>query len=268
MKILTIIVIAAVAYILYKLITGTLAKKKEKNVGIGEAAKEYVKDASEPTPRVDSKAAETYPAKSLGGQPQFYNEVDHNYGRFLGMFRTATDMADDRVIHNNCYRIRYLKDVTYFWWFKSSKEEITPCVFRPGIDVISKHVGEETGVPSEGLVIIKRSMDGQRLQRGEQERYRMMLLHEKNYSKMLADMLLSLQDRQRLAHMDPGSKEYVDTMVEMLQRTKKIQDAAGGRSSGGDNMFNNPYSQEMYGAEDTTPSNTGSEGGDGLWRLG
>jgi hypothetical protein len=263
------VLIAAVAigsYLLYKTIRGILAKRKEKNTGILDATKQHFKEQTTPSPRVDKKAAEENAPKSLGGTPQFYNEVDHTYGRFLGMFRTDADMGDSRVIHNNCFRIRYLQDVTYFYWFKGSKEVISPCVFRPGIDVISKQPGEEAGVPTEGLVVIKRSMDGQRLLRGDHERYRSMLLAEKSYSQMLADMLLSVQDRQRLAHMDPGSKDYVDTMVEMLQRTKKIQEAAGGRQRDDSFGLNNPYSSELYGAEDTTPPP--GTGDDSLWKLG
>lgn len=238
---------------------------RRNSISLVEAGQEHFKDQLTPTPRVDKKASEEWSPKSLGGQPLYYNDVDHSYGRFVGLVRTETDRADPRIIHNNCFRVRYLKDVKYFWGIKASKEYTTPCVFRPGIDIHNKSPGEEDGVPSEGLVIIKRSMDGQRLARGEGERYRSLLLQEKGYNRMLSDMLLTVQQKNKLAHMDPTSKEYVDAMVQMLQRTKKIQDAAGGRSGGNDFGLANPYSQEMYGAEDNTPSAGGDEG---LWRLG
>jgi hypothetical protein len=262
-----IIIIGAIiaGYYLIKVIRAIIQKRREKDVTIAKAAAEVAKESAEAEPRVDKKAAETWSPKSLGGQPLYYNEVDHTSGRFLGLFRTDADMADERIIHNDFYRIRYLYDVTYFWWFKASKEATTPCVFRPAIDVISKQPGEEAGVPAEGLVIIRRSMDGQRIVTGVGERYKHLLLQERSFSKMLADMLIGMEDKQRLAFMDPGSKEYVEHMTQMLQRTKKIHDAASGRSGGDGFGLGAPYAQEMYGAEDTTPSPGGEEG---LWKLG
>ena len=131
-------------FIVFKIITGTLAVKKERNLGLMEAGKEYVADQAKPTDRVDKKDAEFAAAKSLGGQPLYYNEVDHTFGRFVSLFRTDADMADERVIHNDCYRVRYLKDVTYFWFIKASKEAVTPCVFRPGVDLVALQPGQES----------------------------------------------------------------------------------------------------------------------------
>ena len=231
------------------------------------ASKVYFQNFMKPTPRLEPKAAEVYDAKGLGGQPVFYNEADYSFGRFVSMFRTEEDLADERVLHNNLYRIRYLKDVRYKIFLKGSVEDVTPCVFRPGIDVISLSPGEAAGVPTEGLVILRRSLCGTRLATGLGERYRSLLLAEKGRSNMLSDMLFMVQDKQRLAHMDPGSKEYVEEIVEMLKRTKKIQDAAGGRERGGDGLgFGSPYSQEMYGDDST--SSGGSGGDDGLWKFG
>ena len=99
---LLIVIILVSVYALYRLITGILAKRKAKKLGMVEAGKEYFKDQATPEPRTDKKAAEEWSPKSLGGQPLYYNEVDHTYGRFLGLFRTDADKADARVIHNDC----------------------------------------------------------------------------------------------------------------------------------------------------------------------
>jgi len=256
------------SFIIYGIIRGIITKRNAEDLTYSEATKEHFKDMTKPEHRIDKHAGKIAPAKTLGGQPMYYNEVDHTIGRFVSMYRTESDMADARVIHNNCYRIRYLKDVTYFWFIKASKEEITPCVFRPGIDVISKAPGEAAGVPAEGIVIIKRSMDGQLLATGDGERYRSLLLMEKSWNAMLADKILFMSDHQRRAHMDPTSKEYTDDMVAMVKRNKTIVDAAGGQRQ--DNFgLGNPYAQEMYGNEDSIPQPGGDGGQDnGLWRLG
>ena len=257
------------AYFGFSALRGISAMKSEhEDVDWFGASQLYFKSFFKGRPRVDSKAAETYHAKGLGGQPIFYNEADYSFGRFVSMYRSDEDLADERVVHNNLYRVRYLKDVRYFLFFKGSEEAVTPCVFRPGIDVISLSPGEAAGVPSEGLVILRRSLCGTRLATGHGERYRSLLLAEQGKSKMFSDLLYMVQTKQRLAHMDPSSKEYVDEIVEMLKRTKKIHDAAGGRERGdGLGGFGSPYSQEMYGGED--PSFSGGGGGDdGLWKLG
>lgn len=253
------------AVMLYYLLTGIFRTKKSKDISYVEATKEFVKTTLEVEQRIDKDAGQFHAAKSLGGQPLFYNEVDHSIGRFLSTFRTESDMADQRIIHNNCYRVRYLKDVKYLGLFKASREEVTPCVFRPGIDLVFKSPGEEPGIPSEGIVVLKRSMDGQRLGHGDNVRLRSMIQIERSQNKMLADMLIMIQDKKRLAHMDPTSKEYTEDMINMLKRTKQIHDAASGRRDEGSG-FSNPYAQEMYGAEDTTPQSGAGE--DGLWKLG
>lgn len=265
-----IIILLVAAYGVYKLVGITLRKRSElkeegEPAGIVTSAQKGINEEIAPVERVESDAATEYNAKGLGGQPLFYNEVDHSQGRFVSFFRKQEDYADERIVKNNFYRIRYLKDVTKFWFIRTSEEEETSCVFRPGIDTITKHCGEQPGIPAEGLVIIKRSMDGRNLGRGDSERYRLQLLQEKDWTKMQSDMLLQLQDRTRLQTLDPTSKEYVDLMEQLLKRTSKIHSAA--RSSGSsESSFGSPYANEIYGGEDTGGSPDG--GSEGLWKLG
>ena len=215
-------------------------------------------------------AQERYPkdikelsAKSLGGQPYFYNEVDHTKGRFLGLYRTKEDLADERVILNNYYRARILIDVRIFWFIPASHEESTPCRFRENIDIITKLPGEEVGVPPEGLVIFKRSMDGTRLTQGAGERWRSQLLEEKYTKSILVDTITNLRDKERFTAYGDTSKEYTDQMENKLKRTKKLHDVSAGKNSGLEG-YGTPYGQEMYGEENPGLAAGGSEN---LWNF-
>jgi len=207
------------------------------------------------------------PAKSLGGQPFFYNEVDHSRGRFLGWIRTDEDRADERKIDNGFYRARVTRDVRFFWFFVGHKEETTPCVFRPGIDAITKGPGEEEGVPPEGIVVFKRSMDGMKLAISNSERYRSLLLDEKHKTSIMADMIVAMKDKERLTGLGESSKEFSEEMENILRRSRKVHDAAAGRAgSDGMGVGTNPYGADMYGNEDSSPT-TGSPGTDNLWKF-
>ena len=185
--------------------------------------------------------------KTLGGQPLFYNEVDHTKGRFLGWVRNDADKADVRKMQNGFYRARIHMDVMRFWFIRSHKEILTPCVFRPGIDAITKGPGEEEGVPPEGLVIFKRSLAGTELANSTSERYRNQLLDEKFKNGVMADMLITVRDKERYQGLGDASKELTDEMENNLKRTKKVHDAIQNRPSG--LGYGAPYGSEMYGAE-------------------
>lgn len=201
--------------------------------------------------------------KSLGGQPEFYNEVDHSRGRFLGWERTPYDLGDPRKTENGFMRARISRDVTYFWFIKGHKTELTPCVFRPGIDAITRGPGEEDGVPPEGIVIFKRSLDGMRLASGHSERYRSLLLDEKHKNSILADMILNMKSKERIAGAEDTSREATEEIENKLKRTKKMHDVAGGRSGAGD-MMGNHYGPDMYGPENIDGN---APSGDGLWKF-
>lgn len=201
--------------------------------------------------------------KSLGGQPYYYNEVDHTRGRFLGWIRNKEDLADERVILNNYYRARILIDVKIFWIIPASHEEVTSCRFRPGIDSITKGPGEEIGIPPEGMIIFKRSIDGTRLTQGAGERWRSQLLEEKHTKSILVDIITNLRDKERFANYGDTSKEYTDQMENKLKRTKKLHDVSAGRNSGLEG-YGTPYGQEMYGEEN---QGIGAGGSENLWNF-
>ena len=209
------------------------------------------------------KSIKELSGKSLGGQPYFYNEVDHTKGRFLGTYREPVDLADERVLATNSYRARVLIDARIFWFIPVSHEETTPCRFREGIDIITKMPGSEVGVPPEGLVIFKRSMDGTRLTQGGGERWRAALLEEKHTKSILVDIITNLRDKERFVSYGDTSKEYTDQMENKLKRTKKLHDVSAGKNSGLEG-FGNPYAQEMYGEENP---NLGAGGSENLWNF-
>lgn len=254
-----------VGLIIFSLAKKVLSKKKE-NKSKGEdtgnvgAVKGAVNDFFVPVDRYP-KDVKDLPAKSLGGQPQFYNEVDHSRGRFIAWIRTKEDLADERVILNNFYRARVRLDVKYFWFIPAHKDELTPCVFRPNIDAVFKGPGEEVGVPTEGIVILKRSLDGTRLATGQGERFRQLLLDEKHKNTILADMMVTVRDKERIMGLADTSKEAADEIENQLKRTRKVHDAAMGRKDSSD--ISSPYGSEMYGDEDIT-AGTGSQD---IWQF-
>lgn len=246
-----------IAYILGK---RYLDKRKEGHQG-AKAVTETIKSFSETEVRYPTSHETTTP-KTLGGKPHLYNEADHTRGRFLAFIRTPTDKEDERVLKGGFYRIRYLKDVKKFWFYKTSQEETTPCVFRPGIDTLMKNPGEEPGVPPEGLIVVKRSMDGHRVATTGADRYRIQLLNERAKNSILADSMLNLLDKDRLANLPLSGEELSSELEKLLKRTKKVHDAASGRSNS-DHNFGSPYGNELFGNEPpSTPSTN-----EGLWNF-
>jgi hypothetical protein len=201
--------------------------------------------------------------KSVGGQPYFYNEVDHTRGRFIRLYRTPEDLADERVLATNSYRARVLIDSKIFWFIPRSHPETTVCRFRKGIDIVTINPGEEVGVPPEGLVIFKRSMDGTRISQGAGERWRSQLLEEKYTKSILVDHITNLRDKERFTAYGDTSKEYTDQMENKLKRTKKLHDVSAGRNTGMEG-YGSPYTQEMYGEESPGLAAGGSEN---LWNF-
>jgi hypothetical protein len=257
------------AFIAYKAISIVLSKRSElankgQDTGVKSLAMESLNHFAKARER-DETNTQDLSGAAFGGQPQFFNEADCSKGRFLGWVRTDMDRADSRKIENGLYRAPVTQDVKYFWFFPGTKEVTTPCVFRPGIDSIHYTAGEKTGVPVEGMIVLKRSLDGQSIATGTTERYRSLLLDEKHKNGILQDMLIGLRDKERLAGLEDSSKESSEEMEKRLRRTKKIHDAASGRG-GNDFMGGNPYGQEMYGPE-PEPGPLGGEGSNTLWNF-
>ncbi len=244
-----------IAYKLYLNVTSTFKSLKSKEVPLtpSNITKELIKKGVTSTPRY-SKSIQEYDVRHLGGQPQFFNLADHSRGRFLGFFRTENDKADPRIANNNFFRIKYLVDSTTLWFIKSSKTAQTPCVFRPGIDVILKAPGEEVGLPPDGLVMIHRSMDGTKLATGFGDRMRNKFLDEQHKANILKDMIAVMHDKERLAGLGDDNKTFTDEMEEKLKRTKRLHKAAIGSKESSD-MMGNPYGSEMYGDEPSSSPN-------------
>jgi len=229
--------------------SGLMAKKKKVFFGMF-------------TPKQRQAGKVTEMDSNAFGFPYFYNEIDHTRGRFVHWFRKKIDEADERK--EGLYRAKVLSDATFLWFFKISRELITPCVFRPGIDAIQLLPGEQPGVPPEGMVIFKRSMDGKFVSpTASYNRWRAMYLTEKHEKNMLDDMLSTLLSKDKLEASALTSKESTDKMIQLLKRLRKIQSAAGsGGGSGGDyDRYGNQYSDEVYGGEEDTPQN------EGVWNL-
>ena len=239
--------------------------EKGKDTSITNVAKQSIVEAASVQERFPRKH-EDLSGKAFGGQPMFFNEADCSRGRFLGWIRTDMDRADRRKVENGFYRARITQDVKYFWFFPGSKEILTPCVFRPGIDAITYGPGEMDGVPPEGMIILKRSLCGQKLAVSVTERYRALLMDEKHKNNILSDMLIAVKDKERLQGLDDSSKEATDEVEKRLKRTKKLHDAAAGRG-GGEFPGGNPYGQEMYGGEGLDDVGAGGPGGDTLWKF-
>lgn len=243
-----------------------LKAKKDEDGGVGyvDAFKEILKGSATPIER-NPDISETGMGFS-NGQPLFYNEIDHSKGRFLGWIRNDMDQADDRKILHNFYRAKIAKDVKYFWFFPGHKIETTPCVFRPGIDAIQKQPGEEPGVPPEGMLIFKRSMDGKRVSQDNDARWRSMLHDQKHLNTVMQDMILNLRDKERLQGSSEIADEVISAIENKLKRSKRAHDAASGRSSSGDMspLGGSPYGREMYSPD------AGLEGGggsDSMWNF-
>lgn len=250
-----------VAYRFYQAYAST--RVKQRSTGKKVAAKDTflatIKDFFASTDRYPKDIRD----KGAGGPPQFYNEADHTRGRFAGWVRTPEDKSDVRKVQNGFYRASLNIDVKYFWFFPGHKRVLTPCVFRPGIDSNTIGPGEEEGIPPEGLVIFKRSLDGLKLAPSSADRYRNLMLDEKHKNGVLADMIINMKDKERLAGLGDASKEATDEMETKMKRTRKVHDVAAGR--GEPNPMTSPYSQEMYGQE-------GLEGGgpatpESVWKF-
>lgn len=260
-------IIGGGAYIAYKIYNAVMESRKKlkgegKSASVTELAKETGRHAISVEQRYPKDIQELN-SKALGGQPEFYNEADHSRGRFLGWTRTTEDRSDMRVIEGDFYRARILKDVKYLGFFKASKEEITPCVFRPHIDAVFKAPGEEPGVPPEGIVVFKRSLDGIKLAFGHDERYRLLLIDERHKRSIMADMLHNMREKERLLGAEDASKDLSEEIENKLKRSKKMHDAASGRSAERD--ITAPYTNEMYGDEDSLGA--GQTGSEGLWKF-
>lgn len=197
------------------------------------------------------------------GYPYFYNEVDHTKGRFVHWFRKKIDEADERKV--GLYRAKIMTDHIFLWFFKTSRELVTPCVFRPGIDAIQKLPGEEPGVPPEGMVIFKRSMDGKRVsEEASYNRWRARVLLERHQKKMLDDMVTTLLSKDHLEASSLVNKETTDQIENILKRLNKIRSAAGSGGAGEMGLgggFGQPYGDEIYGTEEQTPA------GGSVWNL-
>jgi hypothetical protein len=245
------ILILAGIYVVYRLGSSFLPMfKREKKEGkkTTEAVTTSLKAYVTPEYTTPKDVGKMSP-KSMGGIPMFYNEVDHTKGRFLGWMRYPEDYADERIVLNGFYRARINVDVRYLWLFPGAKEEVTPCRFRPGIDSVFKAPGEEQGIPPEGLMILKRSIDGRRLGPDSLNRYRNRLLDELHRNAMLSDTISAVRDKERLlAHGDMTREAQEDMMIK-LKRNRKTQDAAMGKSDR-QQGFGMPYGQEMYGNEE------------------
>lgn len=257
------VVVVVAGYFLFNRVRSKKSelRDKDKNASTWKAIHASMADFFLPIDKYPKDIAGQSP-KSLGGQPLFYNEVDHSKGRFLGWVLNDADKSDTRKIQNGFYRARLHMDVTRFWFIKSHKEVLTPCVFRPGIDAITKGPGEEEGIPPEGLVIFKRSLDGTKLSASCSDRYRNQLLDEKHKGGVLADMMISLRDKERYQGLGDSTKELTDEMENNLKRTKKVHDAVLNRPSTG---FGAPYGNEIYGTE--SPDNLGLGADSGLWKF-
>ena len=96
----------------------------------------------------------------FGRHPEFFNQADFSKGRFIRWEPpTHADKADDAK--RNLRRMRLSQDTTVFWFFKSSKEMVTPCVFDPELDVEFIPPGTKAGVPlCVKILILKRPISG------------------------------------------------------------------------------------------------------------
>jgi hypothetical protein len=257
------LLIAAGAFIAVKLATRFLPafnKQRKEGASTGTAAKNTFKSFIEPEPIIP--VSSQLPQKSIGGLPYFYNEVDHTKGRFLGWVKYDEDKADIRKW--KFYRARVNIDVRYLWVFKGAKEVVTPCVFRPGIDCIFKAPGEEEGIPPEGLMVFRRSMDGRRLGGDAVNRYRNILLDTQHKNSVLSDTLYALRDKERLMGSGDMMKETTDDLEIKMKRIRKMHDSAVGKNDRGMNQFANPYGQEMYGEEQQGMNPAGA---DSTWKF-
>jgi hypothetical protein len=274
MSAFNVIIFVGFAYISLKVFQIWRSKKSElktanKDVSFSNVSKETFKSASNPTPKENNNTMDLS-ASAFGGRPLFFNEADCSRGRFLGWARTDIDRADKRKVENGLYRARITQDVKYFWFFPGVKEVMTPCVFRPNIDAVSYNPGQMEGVPPEGMIVFKRSFDGQRLAIGTGERYRSLLLDEQHKNSILLDMLINIKDKERLMGLEDSSKESTDEMERRLKRTKKLHDAAQGRGMNDGLGFGgnpNPYAGEMYGNEPDDLGAPGGGGSDTLWKF-
>jgi len=201
------------------------------------------------------------------GPPEFFNMADFSRGRFLGWEPPrASDLADDAK--RRLRRMRIGMDTTKFWWFKTSVEKVTPCVFDPALDVEFISPGTYPGVPLEGIVLIKRSLDGKRLAREAISRALMETRDLQHLTEIQADVLYKHLSLERLKGVAVGSDRHTEEMEKIAENHHRIMRKIGGtqRPPGfGEGMpFANPFGEETFGADSAMQGGGGMEG---AWRL-
>ena len=200
--------------------------------------------------------------------PEFINLADYSKGRFIRWEPpTEADRADDA--RRGLRRMRYSQDTTIFWFFRTSRELVTPCVFDPELDVEFIPPGTKPGIPLEGLLILKRSLNGKHLAREAMSRAVMHARDMRQMNELQADAIQNLLSLERLRMSQIGSEHWSSEMEKMIKNNSRVMRELGGRGGpqpafGGGMGYSDPYGEEIYG---TDGGAYGAQGAEGAWRL-
>ena len=259
MSFFTILLLAGMAYIAYTFFYKNW--KEFKNADATVKAKGFIvflADTFKPLPNIIEDPEEIAIKKGVGFC-DFYNEVDHTRGKFHYYYKTESDKHDPRKAEY--FRIRYSVDAKMWGFLPAWKTYNTRCVFRPGVDTDFISPGQECGISEDGLVVIKKSMDGMRLSSSTNNVTRHKLFDAEHQLEVMANFHMLTRDKERFTSYKPTSEEFMDELEGGIKNLRKLEKRES--TPGGD-----PYARAIYDTPGLETGEVTPGGGDGGWNMG
>lgn len=259
MELLVLIIIAVLAYVAYSVLYRNWVDFRASSPLVKQKGYlNFILETFKPIPYNVDKPENMHIKEGIG-YCDLYDEVDHTRGKFHYFYKTDSDQHDPRK--KEFYRIKYSVDAKLFGVFPSWKTYTTRCAFRPGIDTAFVAPGQEPGISEDGLIVIKRSLDGTRLSSQSNNMLRHKVLDLEHQMEVMANFNLMLRDKERFSSYKPTGQEFLDELKNGMENLRKLdkKEVTPGF---------NPYANDLYSGLER-PMNPGVRPeGEGGWDVG